>query len=145
MEHIPMNKLLTILLAGTFAAGAAVAGTSATGSNTGDLAGSNTASGTGSAAAGTNHTTTAEKRAEKSGTSSMGSSAAGTANDTGTLGASGDTGLCPPGVDKTDKNHCMQGSSVGKSGKSMSKDKAMHSDKGEGENAQDKTDKTIPR
>ena len=133
-----MNKLLTILLAGTFAAGAAVAGTSATGSNTGDLAGSNTASGTGSASVGTKHTTTADKRAEKSGTSSMGS--AGTTNDaasaTGTLGASGDTGLCPPGVDKTDKNHCMQGSQVGKSGK---KDKAMHSGKDEGEKAQDKT------
>lgn len=133
-----MNKLLTILLAGTFAAGAAVAQTSpATGANAGELAGSNTPSGTGSATGGTTGPTTADKRAARSGASSMGS--AGTAGATGTLGASGDTGLCPPDMDKKDNSHCMPGSQVGKSAKPMARDKAMKSDKAEGEPAQDKT------
>ena len=56
-----MNKLLSILLAGTFATGAALAQSPAkTGVDTGDLAGSNTPSGTGAANVGTNHTTTAD-------------------------------------------------------------------------------------
>jgi hypothetical protein len=136
-----MNKLLTILLAGTFAAGAAVAGTSAgvgakAGVNTGDLGSSNTASGTGSTAAGTNHTTTADKRAAKSGSSSL--DAKGAANDTSTLGAAGDATVCPPGLDKKD-NNCTPPGQLNKADKSMSKDKTMHSGKAEGERAQDKT------
>jgi hypothetical protein len=66
---------------------------------------------------------------------------AGTTGATGTLGASGE---CPPGLDKKDDN-CMPPGQVRKSGKSMTKDKAMHSGKAEGEQAQDKTDKTNVR
>jgi len=138
-----MNKLLTILLASAFATGAAVAQTSSNGVNTGDLAGSNTPSGTGAATVGTTHATTAEKRAMRSGDSSTGSAGGtGAAAATGTLGASGDTGLCAPGADKNDRNNCMPGSRVGNPAKPMAGGKAMDSGKAEGEAAQDKTDKT---
>jgi hypothetical protein len=125
-----MNKLLSILLAGTIATGAALAQSPAkTGVDTGDLAGSNTPSGTGAANVGTNHTTTADKRAMRTGADTMGSTGAatdstGTAGATGSMGASGDAGM------------------TGKAGKGNGKisSKAKKNGKAEGEQAEDRTE-----
>ncbi|MGZ5787287.1 MAG: hypothetical protein ACXWJM_15345, partial [Ramlibacter sp.] len=155
-----MSKLLSILLAGAFAAGTAVAQTAPpTGSdkNTGTLSGSGTAStrsattapGAGSGAIvsgdGTGKTTatggstgnTTATMGSKSGTTAATTTTASPAlpatepsgsnrgQPTGAMGASGDTGFCPPGLDKKD-NNCMPPGQAKKSGtSSMAKDKVM--------------------
>jgi len=138
-----MSKLLTILLAGAFATGAAIAQTTpATGSDKGSdsTRSSTTAPGAGSGAttSGGGSGKTSAEGGSTGNTTATTDSKPGAA--TGAMGASGDSTFCPPGLEKKD-NNCMPPGQADKSGASSMNNKAMGSDKADGEKAQDRSTK----